>query len=204
MSAQLSQPKAEVAANYLSGVEAIETVTAGLSEAAWGQPACGSWDATQTARHLVGVIGWYHEWLARARDGDFSPPFSESEFDVRNEEALSALNHLSGPHAVSTFVASARSYLDDASGDWSLPFGYPGGSVTVGQHLGIAAVEWHLHAWDLNTEHRPTNAESLFIGAGACVAAAKGGLAGRGLSIAVPLAAKREPWKRLVKESGRS
>ena len=204
MNAQLSQPMAEVAANYLSGVEAIETVAASLSEAQWDRPACGSWDATQTARHLLGVIGWYHEWLARARAGDSSPPFPESDFDGRNEEALCALDRLSGPEAVVAFAASARSYLDDASSDWSLPFGYPGGSVTVGQHVGIAAVEWHLHAWDLNTEHRPTNAESLFIGAGACVAAAKGGLAGRGLAIAVPLAAKRQPWERLVKESGRS
>ncbi len=173
----------------------------------WAGRGCGKWTAVETVRHLVGVVSWYDEWLDRALQGMSDPPFSESEFDHRNAKAVALLEHLDGPAATAAFSLGARSYLDRATGHLDIPFGYPAGSVAVGLHLGVAAAEWHLHAWDLangrKVAYEPDGATSLFLGAGACVAAAKGGVSGRLLGLAIPIAAKRAPWKTMLKESGR-
>lgn len=200
-------PRTDLANNYLSGVAAIEKVTASFDDDDWRGPACGEWSAAETVRHLVGVIDWYDQWLNRALDGMSDSPFAESEFESRNVAAITDLEHLDGPAAVTMFGAKARNYLDKALDHLLIPFGYPAGTVTVGLHLGIAAIEWHLHAWDMlaprGTDYEPPNPESLFVGTGRCVAAAKGGVSGRLLGLVVPIAAKRSPWKTILKESGR-
>jgi len=191
---------------HLEGVEAIERITAAADGTDWSKPACGEWTAAETARHLVGVIDWYSHWLDRAIAGDSSRPFAEAEIDTRNSAAIGELSDLDGPEAIERFAASASSYGDRAQQHWDLPYGYPFGVVTVGLHLGIAATEWHLHAWDLSsgdTKHEPTDAAALFTAAGAAVANGTGGLHGRLLGLVIPLAARRTPWATLVKKSGR-
>lgn len=199
----MAQAQREIKVNFRSGIEAVLEVTNSLSAEQWDRPACGEWSVIETVRHLAAVVAWYEEWLTRAENDLSTRPFEESEFDTRNANELLAFAYLDGPAAVDAFAAAADSYLARAAQRWDLPFGYPGGTVTVGLHAGIAAVEWHLHAWDIDNTHEPTNAESLFIGAGACVAAARGGLAGKAMARVIPVAAKRSPWKTLLKESGR-
>jgi uncharacterized protein (TIGR03083 family) len=201
----LDQPAVE--ALYRSGVAAIQTITSSFDEE-WGRPACGQWDATDTVRHLVCVADWYHQWLDRALDGDATRPFDESEFETRNAKGVAAFQDLNGPQAVDRFAERTASYLERASQSWNLPYGFPAGTITVGLHVGIAATEWHLHAWDLTAgepdRHQPTNPAELFLAAGAAMAEAVGGIQGHTLSVMVPLGAKRSPWKTLLKQTGRA
>ena len=66
--------------------------------------------------------------------------------------------------------------------------------MTVGLHAGVAAAEWHLHAWDLATaagkSHRPSDPHTLFLATAACMLAAQGGLRARLGSKLVPGLAK--------------
>ncbi len=196
-----------VEAIYRDGVDSIVALTAHLSDDDWAAPACGDWDRADTARHLVAVADWYHEWLDRALVGDSSPPFSEEEFDHRNAQRVSALSNLSGPTAVVRFAERAEAYLDRAVPEWDTPFGFPFGAVTVGVHLGVAATEWHLHVWDLSAgeleRHQPAAPQDVFVAAGIGMARARGGIRGRLLELLVPVAAKRSPWDTLLQRSGR-
>jgi hypothetical protein len=134
--------------------------------------------------------------------------FLSASFEERNAEIVAALQGLDGPTAVARFGARSSADLDRVSKAWDLPYGFPAGTVTAGLHVGIAATEWHLHAWDLIAgqvePHRPASPAGLFKAAGAAMAVAKGGLQGRLLGLAIPLAATRSPWQTILKQSGRS
>lgn len=199
--------KAEVQTLYLEGVEAVRAIASSFETQDWEAPACGTWSRSDTVRHLIGVADWYHDWLDRALDGDSTPPFPESEFDERNAAALTNLQELDGPSAVSRFNDSASHYLERASQSWDVPYGFPAGTVTVGLHVAVAAAEWHLHAWDLTAgqpeRHRPEAPAELFKAVGAAMAQAQGGFRGRLLRFAVPLAAKRSPWRTILDQAGR-
>lgn len=192
---------------YEGGVEAIQRVAATLDGAGWERTVCGQWTGTETARHLLAVAGWYHSWLDRAIAGDASTPFPVTDMDQQNEVALAQIGAMSGPDAIGAFTASATTYLERAADHWELPFGYPSGTVTVGLHCGVAATEWHLHAWDLSRatgqRHQPDDPERLFMAAGLCVAAAQGGVRGTVLRRLVPLGSRRKPWESLLQRSGR-
>jgi uncharacterized protein (TIGR03083 family) len=189
---------------YREGVDAIDQHATSLTSAQWGQPACGTWSATDLAGHLVCVIGWYHAWLDRAQAGDSSPPFSLGELPARNAAALAALDAGDGHQRVQRFVDEARRYELRLDGTWDLPYGFPAGTVTAGLHAGVAATEWHLHAWDLSDGvHRPSDPRELFGAAGAAVTAARGGLVGRASAAVVPFLSRRKPWEQLLKRSGR-
>ena len=146
---------------FREGVESVERMTSVLGTGDWDLPACGRWTGTETARHLLAVARWYHEWLDRAVAGDASPPFPASEMDKRNSDALATIGDISGPEAISEFADTATAYLGRATNHWNLAYGYPYGTVTVGLHCGVAATEWHLHAWDLShtLEYRRSTVE---------------------------------------------
>lgn len=198
----------DVRSLFLSGVRAIEEIVASFEGDDWANTTCGEWDAADTARHLVGVIDWYEDWLDRAIEGHSDPPFAPAEFEVRNAAGIAELKHLDGPTAIAEFARRARDYLDRAGDRWNIPFGYPPGTITVGLHLGIAATEWNLHAWDLASGQgrlfQPEEPALLFKAAGSAVAATKEGLQGQLLGLVVPLASKRSPWNAILKESGRT
>lgn len=200
--------KADVEALYSEGVEAVRVITSSFGAQDWEEPACGTWNRSDTVRHLVGVADWYHQWLDRALDGDSIPPFPESEFGDRNAASLANLQELDGPSAAHRFNDRASRYLERASESWDQPYGFPAGTVTVGLHVGVAATEWNLHAWDLTAgqpeRHRPGAPSDLFNAVGAAMAQAQGGLQGRLLRLAVPLAAKLSPWKTILNQAGRA
>lgn len=154
------------------------------------------------------MIGWYDQWLDRAIEGAQSRPFPESEIDERAEREVEEFADLSGPAAVQRFRSLAVQYAERTFAHWDIAYPYPFGIVTTGLHCGVAATEWHLHAWDLATStsitYEPADPRSLFIAAGSCVAAAEGGVKGAILARVVPLASRRAPWKTLLQQSGRS
>lgn len=197
-----------VTALYVNGVLAVVNVTERFDQVAWSETACGDWHAADTARHLVAVVDWYDEWLDRAISGDSSIPFEEDEFESRNRVGIERYSDLDGPAAVTKFKTRAGEYLARVGSEWNRPFGYPGGIITAGLHCGIAATEWHLHAWDLSTvrgpTHEPSHANELMVAAANAIAAGKGGFQGRLIRKAAPMASKRQPWKRLLSESGRN
>jgi len=162
------------------------------------------------ARHVLAVVGWYHDWLDRAEAGEAEPVFPVAELAARNAEELARedLGRLDGPTAMAQFAARAHAYGERLVADWDLPYGYPRGTVTAGLHAGVAACEWHLHAWDVagaqRRGHRPSDPAALYAAAGVCLARAQGGIQGRLAGALVPLGARLRPWEALLRRSGRA
>ncbi len=145
--------QAGVVAQYESGVDAVRKITALFGEGVWSATVCGRWTAVETLRHLVGVVGWYGEWLDRALEGDWTAPFDPvdpAEFAVRNDRLVAEHGGLSGSEAAEEFVEAASAYGNRVIEHWDVAYGFPLGAVTAGLHLGVAATEYHLHAWDLS------------------------------------------------------
>jgi hypothetical protein len=199
--------QADVLAQYREGVDAVVTIVAGWDDAQWAESACGVWSGTDLAGHLVTVIGWYHSWLDRGLAGDRDPVFPIAALDTETVAALAALPAGSGPARIDEFRASADAYAARLGEHWDAPFAYPRGLVTAGLHAGVAAVEWHVHAWDLawaaGGDHEPPDAEGLFLAAARCQLAVAGGLCGRAGMQAARLAARRRPWHQLLQRMGR-
>ena len=177
------------------GASAFAAEAGRLDDDGWDRPACGEWNATQLARHVLAVIGWYHDWLDRAEAGDASPAFRIDDLPDGNERALDAIGDISGPAATQRFVAEADRYADRLTAAWDLPFGYPRGTVTAGLHAGMAGFEWHAHAWDLDHRHQPSRPDLMYLAASACLAAA----AGRTADDDPPA----DPWRAMLVRSGR-
>lgn len=197
-----------VLGEYQDGVDAVVALTADLSADAWDARACGEWTVTQVGRHMLAVSGWYHAWLDRGVHGDATPPFPADALPARNEEELASLRDVSGQVAVERFATRAREYGERLRDAWDVPFGYPFGSVTAGLHAPVAAVEWHLHAWDVATatgrDHHPHDAATLLDGVVQCFAVAQGGVQGRLLTRFGPSVTRfGDPWKTLLRRSGR-
>ncbi|MBV9952229.1 MAG: maleylpyruvate isomerase N-terminal domain-containing protein [Acidimicrobiia bacterium] len=201
-------PAAEVLALFNEGVDAFCAEAARLDDAGWARLACGEWTATQLARHVLSVIGWYHDWLNRAEAGDASPAFPIEELDQHTARSLEQIGDMAGPDATERFRERAVLYAGRLVDHWNLPYGYPRGTVTAGLHAGVAAVEWHAHTWDLarsnGRDHVPSRPDRLFLAAADCQAAVAGGLKGAALDKLAPLGARREPWRELLKRLGRA
>ena len=159
------------------------------------------------ARHLLGVIRWYDAWLDRALAGEYDRPFPARELDERAAETLVLHADLSGPEAIETFVAEATRYLDRSIPAWDVPYGFPLGTVTAGLHVGTAACEWHLHAWDLTTgqprRHHPTLAKELYLATGDAMLHAQRAPGMAFMRAAVRLTSRHRPWATILRKSGR-
>ena len=121
------------------GVAAFVAETDRLDADGWSRPACGDWSATELARHVLSVIGWYHDWLDRAEAGDASPAFPVDDIDARTARSLAEVGDVPGPEATARFAEQAARYAERLEDGWDLPYGYPRGTVTAGLHAGIAA-----------------------------------------------------------------
>ena len=196
--------QALVADLYREGVDAIVAAAERRDEArTWATPACGSWTALETVRHVVVVTEWYAEWLDRAVDGDADPPFGPEQIDVRNLDELARLDDVDGAEATRRFAEQANAYLDRALQHWDLLYGFPRGTVTVGLHLRAATAEWHLHAWDLDHAHRPSDPGAVLRGLAACIAATEPRWRRFLLLMLVRSASRRTPWLATLSRSGR-
>ena len=198
----------EVLALYRSGVTNVVDLTRGWTEDDWAQPACGLWTGADLAGHLVTVIGWYHDWLDRGLAGEVTPRFGIDELDAQTASALAGLPLGDGPSRMTRFSSEADRYADRLIEHWDAPFAYPRGLVIAGLHAGVAATEWHLHAWDFaqarGEVYEPEHAERLYTATAACLMAATGGIRGRiGMRVAARIA-NRNAWPDLLRRSGRT
>lgn len=196
-----------VLTQYREGVAAVSDAVGGWDASDWARTACGVWTGTDLAGHLVTVIGWYHDWLDRGLDGRVAPAFPIAELDEQTAAALASLPDGTGPDRIATFVASADAYATRLVEHWDAPYPYPRGRVTAGLHAGMAAVEWHIHAWDLahaaGEDHQPRDAAGLFLAAARCQLAIVGGLRERVGLRAAAAASERDPWSQLLHRMGR-
>ncbi len=197
----------EVSSLYGEGVEAVERLASEVTGEAWDRPVCGDWSAATTVRHLLVVTRWYHDWLDRAAGGVSDRPFPGSSIDDENEKALRELADVPPTEAVAEFLVSARGYLDRVVDSWDRPFGYPFGVVTAGLHCGVAAAEWHLHAWDLSQladqRHEPADPRGLFVAAGSCLSEAQSGFRAVLMRRLVVVGSRWRPWPTMLSRSGR-
>lgn len=195
---------------YDDGVDAVEAMATRITAAgAWDAPTpCPAWTAAELMGHLEVVAGWYHAWLDRAEAGITTAPFSADHLPVENAAAVDALPPTSGPERLTAFATLARTYVKRIPERWNLPYGYPRGTVTAGFHAGVAAIEWHVHAWDLGqvvgVEHRPADPATLAaIGAESELRWRLGWLR-PALPLVRAVATSRDPWRRVLKGGGRS
>ena len=197
-----------VFALFESGVTGVAGAVDGWSEADWDRPACGEWSGTDLAGHLVTVIGWYHLWLDHGLAGVVEPGFGIDKLDAQTAAALAALPPGDGPSRIDQFVDAADRYGDRLVEPWDTPFAYPRGLVTAGLHAGVAAAEWHLHAWDFAQSrgelYEPAQARELYLAAARCQLTAAGGVTAKVGMAAASAASRRRPWAELLRHVGRT
>lgn len=142
----------DVRAAYLDGLDAVRLAAATVDD--WSAPtACTAWHAVDVAGHLVLVVRMYDEHLARAAREPVPSRFAcVRERATENERALAGLPASSGPQRVGAFHDTALAYLSRVEASPHLRFRREDHVVTAAEHLVCAAIEFHLHAWDLDRD----------------------------------------------------
>jgi uncharacterized protein (TIGR03083 family) len=200
--------RSDVLAQYGEGVDAIQRIASQLGGDQWSAPACGEWSAAELVGHVGLVADWYHETLDRAEAGDASPSLDVTTFDAWTVQQVRALAPVPSDERVQTFVRSARSYAARLPDDWDLPYGYLRGRISAGRHAALAAIEWHVHAWDLarvcGVHYAPARPDLLAAGGADAITAARSG-GGRLAGSVVPWVAahQRDPWRAVLHRLGR-
>ena len=65
---------------FRSGIDSIASATDQFTDDDRARPVCGSWTPRQIATDVLGVVGWYHEWLDGAIAGPRQSEQSDPEF----------------------------------------------------------------------------------------------------------------------------
>lgn len=123
---------------------------------------CRDWALLDLVRHLEGIAGAYLLWVGSAVGGRVAHLRVGQELAAYNAQVLERLPVLTvGEHA-HRFHQMAGDHLRLAQATWERPVLETPDDVIldVGTHAGVAAVEWHVHAWDLawsvGRSHVPT------------------------------------------------
>ncbi|REF00221.1 maleylpyruvate isomerase N-terminal domain-containing protein [Thermomonospora umbrina] len=188
--------------SYQEGVRAIRGLAARVED--WSAPTpCTEWTALDLAGHLRCVAENQLEYLQDAPDSRLATLFAQNAPSAvlirqqarQNAAELAVLPTESGPQRIMTFTVSADAYADLIPDVWDRThLVYRGTRYTIGDHVGAACVEWHLHAWDLaraiGEEYRPRDPEVL-------VSAWHWGVPH------LPLTGG-DPWESVLRSSGRS
>ncbi|GAA2090179.1 maleylpyruvate isomerase N-terminal domain-containing protein [Actinomadura alba] len=188
--------------SYQDGAATIRAMAAQCSD--WSAPTpCPDWQAVDLAGHLRCVAENYLEYLQDAPDSRLSKLFAQDAASAvlirqqarQNAAELAVLPAEPGPERIMSFLVSAGAYMDLVPDAWDRThLIYRGTKYTVGDHVGAACVEWHLHAWDLaramGDDYRPRDPEVL-------VAAWHWGVPH------LPLL-PGDPWRAVLRSSGRS
>lgn len=141
------------------GIVAIETAVAASDPA---QPtACAAWTVHDLVRHLEAIAGAYVLWVGAAIGGRVGTMRTPHALRAYNDRMLQRLPQRSTPQHLERFRELAIDHHRLVVAGWELPMmRTPGDTVLrVGDHGAVAALEWHLHAWDLGgpsgSGHRP-------------------------------------------------
>ncbi|MBW3664852.1 MAG: maleylpyruvate isomerase N-terminal domain-containing protein [Actinobacteria bacterium] len=147
------------------GIAAIERIAETVTD--WQVPTpCTRWDAHTLVRHLHAIAADYLQWADDAPADRTRPLLRSAELAYHNEQAMVRLPLLPARTHLQVFSGHANRHLQLADRHWDWPMMLAPSAVwTVGQHVGVAAIEWHVHAWDLarsqGTDHRPGDTEVL-------------------------------------------
>ncbi|RIV39437.1 maleylpyruvate isomerase N-terminal domain-containing protein [Micromonospora radicis] len=139
--------------SYLDGVAAVAEVCAGYQPADWARTGpCAPWSSLDVLRHLhataqESVTG--HREILRSGPKEL---MTSAELAAFNARSLVLLPVVAPPVALRSFKAAATRYLRVASAIPDLPsYTFRGRTWDARCSIGVLAVEWHLHAWDLAT-----------------------------------------------------
>ncbi len=158
--------RAEVLASYDEAIAAVSALSPGVEM--WDAPTpCAGWTVLDLAGHLAAVTRYWLRLLAAAVDGrPFADLPTAGALAAMNAADLRGLPERDGSERIARFVELATEHRHRlAAADWELVCGtWSGmGTLTVGQHTGVAIGEWHVHAWDLaralGGDHRPSGPE---------------------------------------------
>jgi hypothetical protein len=128
-----------------------------------------------------------------------SPPFAPDELGARSRRALDGLRPAQGQDRLVLFVEEADRYAERLDSSWALPYGFPQGTVPAGAHAALAALEYHLRAWDLSGgAHRPADPRALLVAARRTLYATRPGPAGRLGEATAPLVGRHRAWERTL------
>lgn len=182
------------------GIVAIETTAAGVDPQA--PTACAAWTVHDLVRHVEAIAGAYVLWVGAAIGGRIGRMRTPRELEDYNDRMLRRLPELSTDRHLDRFGDLARDHHRLVRTGWAQPMMHtPGDSLLrVGGHARVAAIEWHLHAWDLgrttDDRHRPAPASLEVL----CAAWEETltDLATR------PRPADEDPWTFLLTTSGRA
>lgn len=145
-----------------AGIVAIES-TAGRVDPR-RPTACTDWTVHDLVRHLEAIAGAYVLWVGAAIGGRIGRMRTSRELEHYNDRMLQRLPEMPTDQHLHQFGDLARDHHRLVGTGWTHPMLRTSGAslLRVGDHGRVAAVEWHLHAWDLgqSTEdrHRPTAA----------------------------------------------
>lgn len=190
-------PDAEAVVRALTtGVAAV-----GLPDDDEAPTPCSDWSARDIVRHLEAVAGAYVLWVAGAIGGRMTPLLVGGDLAAWNAALLERLPDRStwNHHRRFRELASDHRRLVTAHPESPMKFTPHGTVWTVLEHAGVAAIEWHVHAWDLaqaaGHEHSPDPVDAATLA--------------RAWSAVLTPASERalpdgDPWPAVLKASGRT
>lgn len=138
-----------VLAAVRTGISAIVSVVdAADPEAA---TPCAQWDVHDLVRHVEAIAGAYLLWTGSAVGGRIARMRTGEDLARYNALMLDRLPRLALPVHARRFAAMATDHVRLAGATWDMPMlETPDDAILdVGQHARLAALEWHVHAWDL-------------------------------------------------------
>lgn len=147
------------------GIAAVENACHDVTD--WSAPTpCERWDALTLLRHLHSISAEYLAWIDDARLELVRHAKLKAERVYANDVALASLPTLKPDAHLTSYLSKALRHLQFADRWWDLTMKVTTvGTWTVGQHVGIAAIEYHVHAWDLRRsqgrDHRAGDAVFL-------------------------------------------
>ena len=175
---------------YEDGVDAVRLAATTVDD--WSTPTrCAGWRAVDLAGHLVLVVRMYDEHLARAAAGGVARFESAAKRRERNEADLRSLPPSTGPQRIGAFLDTARAYLRRVEASPGLRYRREDHVLTAAEHLSSAAIEYHLHAWDLDPTRPAPPSAALLVAEWA-------------RHLPFPIDRGGDPWRALLVASGRT
>lgn len=136
---------------FLDGVAATERIASGLTEEGWACPTpCAEWNAADLLRHLRCAAEDYNAVLDGVLGGRTETVLRGADLAEHNAARLAGLAPGAPLVHLASFGLSARMFAERAAGAWQCAmFQLHERRWIVGGYVGMCALEWHVHAWDL-------------------------------------------------------
>lgn len=171
----VAEADAEAPASYYAGVRAVVEVAKQFTPDSWNADTpCPEWRAADLAGHLRCVADDYHEYLDEAPVSRLSRLMATGQsaqsiarkLARQNAAELAALPDAAPAQHIAEFARSATRYAARIGPLLRLPHHtYRGRVISVAGMACAAAVEWHVHAWDLagalGVSYRPADPHAV-------------------------------------------